>query len=253
MIDQDYSTGAPNLVAIDIAKDWNVALVQDASGQRHRFKFANRAADHNRFVQFLRSLTGLVRIGLEPTGDYHRPIAYRLLTEGFQVVSISSLALARFREARFGNWDKNDPKDAQVMLAMMAQGFVQVYYDPLFSGSHDWQELSNTYFQITLARTRLQHSLLSHHLPLYFPEFTRYWLSTRSEWFIRFLIRFPTPAAIRALDREDFIAEAWDLIGRKVSKQAKLEEMYTMAGKSIGLTVPLPQWLPRLHSRFSAT
>jgi transposase len=239
MIDQDYSTGAPNLVAIDIAKDWNVALVQDASGQRHRFKFANRAADHNRFVQFLRALTGLVRIGLEPTGDYHRPIAYRLLTEGFQVVSISSLALARFREARFGNWDKNDPKDAQVMLAMMAQGFVQVYYDPLFSGSHNWQELSNTYFQITLARTRLQHSLLSHHLPLYFPEFTRYWLSTRSEWFIRFLIRFPIPAAIRALDREDFIAEAWDLIGRKVSKRAKLEEMYTMAGESIGLPVVL--------------
>ncbi|MGI9071939.1 MAG: hypothetical protein ACR2JB_11665 [Bryobacteraceae bacterium] len=145
----------------------------------------------------------------------------------------------QFREARFGNWDKNDPKDAQVMLAMMAQGFVQVYYDPLFSGSHDWQELSNTYFQITVARTRLQHSLLSHHLPLYFPEFTRYWLSTRSEWFIRFLIRFPTPAAIRALDRENFIAEAWDLVGRKVSKRAKLEEMYLLASESIGLPLSL--------------
>jgi predicted DNA-binding WGR domain protein len=121
--------------------------------------------------------SGTVCIGLEPTGDFHRTIAYRLVAEGFQVVSISSLALSRFREARFGNWDKNDPKDAQVMLAMMAQGFVQVYWDPLFSGAHDWQELSNTYFQLTLARTRLQHSLLSHHLPLYFPEFTRYWLS----------------------------------------------------------------------------
>lgn len=239
MIDHLHSTAASNLVAIDIAKDWNVALIQETSGRRCSFKFANRSADHNDFVRYLHSLSGPVHIGLEPTGDYHRTIAYRLLTEGFQVVSISSLALARFREARFGTWDKNDPKDAQVMLAMMAQGLVQVYWDPLFSGSHDWQELSNTYFQITLARTRLQHSLLLHHLPLYFPEFARYWYSTRSEWFIRFLMRFPTPTAIRALDREAFIAEAWDLVGRKVSKRAKLEEMYTLASESVGLPVVL--------------
>jgi transposase len=239
MIDPLNSTTTANLVAIDIAKEWNVALIQESSGQRRSIKFANRFADYNEFVQYLHSLPGPVCIGLEPTGDFHRTIAHRLLTEGFQVVSISSLALARFREARFGNWDKNDPKDAQVMLAMMAQDFVQVYWDPLSSGYHDWQEISNTYFQVTLARTRLQHSLLSHHLPLYFPEFTRYWYSTRSEWFIRFLVRFPIPAAILALDREAFITQAWDLIGRKVSKRSKLEEIYVLAKESIGLPVKL--------------
>lgn len=239
MIDQQHSIAATNLVAIDIAKEWNIALIQETSGRRRKFKFANRRADHDHFVAFLHSLAGPVQVALEPTGDYHRNIAYRLLTEGFHVVSISSLALARFREARFGTWDKNDPKDAQVMLAMMAQGLVQIYWDPLFSGSHDWQELSNTYFHITLARTRLQHSLRLHHIPLYFPEFTRYWYSTRSEWFIRFLQRFPTPASIRALDRNAFITEAWDLVGRKVSKQAKLEEIYTLASESIGLPVAL--------------
>jgi transposase len=239
MIDHSHFTAATNLVAIDVAKEWNVALVQEPSGRRRSFKFANRRADHDEFIAFLHSLAGPVQVGLEPTGDFHRNIAYRLLTEGFQVVSISSLALACFREARFGTWDKNDPKDAQVMLAMMMQGMVQVYWDPLFSGSHDWQELSNTYFHITLARTRLQHSLLLHHLPLYFPEFTRYWNSTRSEWFIRFLHRFPTPASIRALDRDAFIAEAWDLVGLKVSKRAKLEEIYTLAHESIGLPISL--------------
>lgn len=31
------------------------------------------------------------------------------------------------------------------MLALMEPGMVQmIYWDPLFSGSHDWQELSNT-------------------------------------------------------------------------------------------------------------
>jgi transposase len=237
MADHANSTSEANLVAIDIAKEWNVVLVKDSSGGKRSFKVANTAADHEQLVRFLSALPGQVRIALEPTGDYHRPLAFRLLQAGFQVVSISSVAQARFREARYGTWDKNDPKDTRVILAMLEHGLVQTYYDPLFEGTRDLQELSNTYYQVTLARTRLQHSLLTHHLPLYFPEFARYWYSTRSEWFIRFLIRFPIPSAIRELTQERFVAEAWDLVGRKCSKQAKLEEIYELASASIGLPV----------------
>jgi len=190
-------------------------------------------------INALKSLPGRVVAAVEPTGDYHRPMAYRLLSEGIEVVSISSVALARVREARFGTWDKNDPKDAQVILSMLAQRMVQTYYDPLIAGTHDLQELANTYFQITLTRMRLQHSLLLHYIPLYFPEFARYWNSTRSEWFIRFLLRFPTAEAIRMLEFETFSREAWDLIGRKVAKRAWLAETYAMAAESIGLPVSL--------------
>jgi hypothetical protein len=84
MIDRDHSTSASNLAAIDIAKDWNAALVQEASGRRHSFKFANRRADHDDFVAFLHSLSGPVRVGLESTGDYHRSIAYVFLPKGSQ-------------------------------------------------------------------------------------------------------------------------------------------------------------------------
>ena len=202
MIDHLDCNVPANLVAIDISKDWNVVLVQEASGVRRSFKVANRRPDHDRLIVFLKSLPGHVVAAVEPTGDYHRPLAYRLLSEGIEVVSISSVALARVREARFGTWDKNDPKDAQVILSMLAQRMVQTYYDPLIAGTHDLQELANTYFQITLARMRLQHSLLLHYIPLYFPEFARYWNSTRSEWFVRFLLRFPTAQSIRMLDLE---------------------------------------------------
>ena len=239
MIDHLDSTVSANLVAIDIAKDWNVVLVQETSGARRSFKVANRKPDHDRLVVFLKSLPGRVVAAVEPTGDYHRPLAYRLLSEGIDVVSISSVALARVREARYGTWDKNDPKDAQVILSMLAQRMVQTYYDPLIAGTHDLQELANTYFQITLTRMRLQHSLLLHYIPLYFPEFARYWNSTRSEWFIRFLLRFPTAESIRMLDFETFSREAWDLIGRKVAKRAWLAETYAMAAESIGLPVSL--------------
>lgn len=237
MIDHKDCTAELNLVAIDIAKAWNVVLVREHTAARRRFKVANGRADHDQFVAYLKSLPGDVRVAFEPTGDYHRPLAYRLLTEGFEVRSVSSVALARIREARYGNWDKNDPKDAQVILHMLEQGLVQTYYDPLFNGTHDIQELANTYFHITLARTRLQHTLLLHYLPLYFPEFARYWITTRSVWFVRFLLRFPTPAAVRSLDFESFTQEAWDLLGKKVAKRAKIAEIYAMAAESIGLPV----------------
>jgi hypothetical protein len=50
---------------------------------------------------------------------------------------------------------------------------------------------------------------------------------------------FPIPSAIRALDREGFIAEAWKVVRRKVDKRAKLEEVYDLAGGSIGIPVAI--------------
>lgn len=69
--------------------------------------------------------------GFEATGNYHRPIAWRLLQAGFDVRLISSLALARTREALHNGWDKNDPKGAQVIRHMLRIGATQRYHDPL--------------------------------------------------------------------------------------------------------------------------
>ena len=62
MIDHFDSTASVNLVAIDVAKDWNVVLIQDVAGNRRSFKVANKRVDHDRFVAFLKSLPGRVRI-----------------------------------------------------------------------------------------------------------------------------------------------------------------------------------------------
>ena len=235
MADRADPTPACNLVAIDIARYGNAVLVETTSGKRHRFKMANSAADFSRLLSFLHGLPGTCRIGLEPTGDYHRPLAHRLLSAGFEVVSINSVALSRYREAIFNSWDKNDPKDASVILEMLRRGDVQRYVDPIVAGTHDLQELAKTYYQVSRARTKVQHSLINHGLPLYFPEMHRYWATTRNEWFVRFLLRFPTPAHIRSLSRAEFVDAAWEVVGRKVNKRAKLEEMWEMAGATAAL------------------
>jgi transposase len=74
-------------------------------------------------------------------------------------------------------------------------------------------------------------------LPLYFPEVDRFRNNTRSDWFFALLERFPVPASITALSKEDFVAAAWDLAGRKVAKARLLGDIYETARSSIALPI----------------
>jgi transposase len=228
------------LVAIDIAKVRNEVLIE-ASGQkrRRRLSVLNSRAEHDRLIEMLQAYGRPVVCAFEATGNYHRPIAWRLAEAGFEVQLVSSLALARTREALHNSWDKNDPKDAQVILHMLRIRATQVYHDPLRVGINDVQELSKTHEAIVRAKTEIQHRILTHYLPLYFPEIERFRGNSRSDWFFAFLDAFPTPANITALTKEEFVKEAWDVVGRKVSKTQILMDIYQTARTSIGLPLPL--------------
>jgi transposase len=224
-------------VAIDIAKGINVALVEHADGRQQRFRFSHERSDYDRLVEYLRGCAQPCRVALEPTADYHRTIAYRLISEGFDLVLVSSVAGARLREAVFNSWDKNDPKDAQVIMRLLKQGMTQRYCDPLLTRTHDLQELAKTYQHISRARTRLQHVLLTHYVTLYFPEIERFWAPQRNGWFIRLLIQFPTPASIAALSVEEFRDRIWKSMGRRVHKEAKIQQIHALAKRSIALPI----------------
>jgi transposase len=110
---------------------------------------------------------------------------------------------------------------------------------PLAAGINDVQELSKTHEAIAGAKTQVLHRIQTHYLPLYFPEVDRFRQNSRSDWFFAFLDRFPTPASITALDKPAFIAAAWSVVGRKVSKERLLSDIYETAKTSIGLPIPL--------------
>jgi transposase len=226
------------LVAIDISKLRNDVLIEiPKTSRHHRLVVVNTRAEHDRFIDRLLAFGLPVIAGFEATGNYHRPLAYRLLQAGFALRLVSSVGLARTREALHNSWDKNDPKDAQVILHMLKIGATQTYSDPICSGINDIQELSKTHEVISKAKTELWHRLLTHYLPLYFPEIARFAGNSRSDWFLAFLERFPTPASITIHLKEDFIDEAWDVVGRKVSKARLLGDIYETARASIGLPV----------------
>lgn len=88
--------------------------------RRRRLTVLNTRSEHDRFVNLLRET------GFETTGNYHRPFAFRLLDAGFTLRLVSSVALARTREALHDGWNRNDPEDAQASIAeapaLMRQG-----------------------------------------------------------------------------------------------------------------------------------
>ncbi len=171
------------LVAIDIAKIRNEILIESPGhARRRRLTVLNTRAEHDRLITLLTGFGQPVTCGFEATGNYHRPLAWRLLQAGFAVRLISSLALARTREALHNGWDKNDPKDAQVILHMLRIGAAKPHHDPLAHGINDIQELSMTHEAVSKAKTEVLHRIQTHYLPLYFPEAERSSRFRRFTW-----------------------------------------------------------------------
>jgi hypothetical protein len=74
---------------------------------------------------------------------------------------------------------------------------------------------------------------------LYFPEMERFYHASRSEWFCRFLCKFPTPQSITRYKTATFVKRAWVIVGRKVAKHRFLEEVHETACRSISLPAEL--------------
>jgi transposase len=74
-------------------------LIEAVPAQRQRFRMANTAEDYQRLADYVRGTAAPVLIGFEATGNYHRPLAYFLQRQGFQLRLIPALALERTGEA----------------------------------------------------------------------------------------------------------------------------------------------------------
>lgn len=99
---------------------------------------------------------------------------------------------------------------------------MQFLHDPLATGVADIQESSKTREIVSRSKTELWHRILTHYLPRYFPKAERYHRSSRTDWYLAFLEKYPTPHMITAMSRETFNADAWQVAGRKVSKERLL-------------------------------
>ena len=229
----------PAWVAIDVAKNRHDALVE-AKGGRRRLTISNTLEDFNKLANELRP-HGKCEIAIQRTGDDHRPLANFLIRQGYHVHFVSSIATNRTREALFNSWDKNDPKDAQVILHLLKSGTTQTYADPLEAGTHDLQEPLGTYRQVVDRKTRVYHSLQTHYLPLYFPEAAPSFGSPRAEWFLEFFAR--RHARLRCLRMKKAFVKMFTAKGGRITMRRRLvADYYEAAKESVGIPVTADSW-----------
>jgi transposase len=230
------TASTPAWLAVDVAKNRHAGLLEDETGVRRRLTIPNTQEGFEELARVL-ARHAPCEVALEPTGDYHWPLANFLLRQGHHVHFVSSIATNRTREALFNSWDKNDPKDAQVILHLLKSGTTQVFADPLLRGNQDLQELLGTYRQVADRKTRIYHSLMTHYLPLYFPEAEPFLSNPRCEWFLEVMHVAPCPSAVLQYSKLTFVKRFTAVGGHFTSRQSLVASYYEIAKESVGIPV----------------
>jgi transposase len=226
------------IVGIDIAKDRHHAFFGTATGKTllRRLVFSNDEEGCRKLLEqaeALRVRHGLKRVvyGMEPTGNYHKPLGEYLIQMGRMVVLVSGVTAKHNRESLDGRWDKHEDKDSANVADLISQGKCLYYEYPtvelrglrgLLSLKRRLKRQEQSY------RVRIRNHLIAQ----YFPEMDRDYERLGAEGLS--VVRWCLAASeIAQLDVDPFIER---VTSRRVNmeKRRRLEALWEKAGESIG-------------------
>ena len=175
------------IVGIDVAKGKHHAFFGTATGKTllKRLVFENDLAGFERLHMHMESLKvehslSKVVFGLEPTANYHKPLAEYLIKCGHNVVLVSGVAVSNNRELLNGRWDKHDDKDSANIADLISQGKC-LYYDYPSILVRDLRNLLSLKRRLKKQEHGSSVRIRNHLLAQYFPELDRYFRAERSE------------------------------------------------------------------------
>jgi transposase len=226
------------IVGIDVAKEKHHAYLGTATGKTllRRLIFENsmkgfeKLLDYAETIKIEHSLEKVV-FGLEPTANYHKPLAEYLIKSGYNVILVSGVAVARNRELLDGRWDKNDDKDSANVADLISQGKCQ-YYDHASIALRDLRGLLSLKRRLKKQEHGTKARIRNHLLAQYFPEFDKYFEkgSTISLAIVKWCLK---PSKIWNMEFEEFV----HLVAPRVRtrcQEKRLREIWDLAIESIG-------------------
>jgi len=224
------------VVGIDVAKERHYAFFGTAAGKTLLRKLVFDNTDEG-FKKLLlhaallkaRHALGKAVFGLEPTGDYHKPLGEYLITHGHTVVLVGGSAVKRNRELLNGRWDRNDTKDAANVADLIIQGKCLFYEHP----SPFVRELRSL-LSWKRKLKKLEHAcmvrLRNHLVAQYFPELDPYYRCSEGPAIVRWCF---DPHEIASLPFSAFARLVSSRSGGEQQKM-RLSEIHTKAARSIG-------------------
>jgi transposase len=226
------------IVGVDIAKDKHHAFFGTATGKTllKRLVFENSIDGFEGLLAYTEAIKVQhclckVVFGLEPTANYHKPLAEYLIKCGHNVVLVSGVAVTRNRELLDGRWDKNDNKDSADVADLISQGKCQ-YYDYPSMPMRDLRNLLSLKRRFKKQEHGTRVRIRNHLLAQYFPEFDRYFGKGCSESLpiVKWCLN---PSIIAGMEYDEFAQLIAPRV-KTIGQENRLKAIWDLAIDSIG-------------------
>lgn len=226
------------IVGIDVAKDKHHAFMGTATGKSllRKLIFENNLEGFSKLLErseAIRTQNALDKVvfGLEPTGNYHKPLAAHLIGCDRQVVLVAGKAVKNNRELLDGRWDKNDDKDAANVADLVSRGKC-FYYDNPPSTINDLRQLLSLRRRLKKEEHSLRMRIRNTVLSQYFPELDSFYSACESETLsiVRWCL---DPSSIAGMDFEHFFSMV-TTARRGIAQRLRLQKIHRLSHESVG-------------------
>ncbi len=227
------------IIGIDVAKEKHRAFFGTAQGKTllKNVIFDNTIEGFEKLdayaerVKVQYSLPKVV-FGIEPTADYHKPLAEHLLKCGRMVVLVGGAAVKHNRSLLNGRWDKNDDKDSSNIADLIAQGKCMFYEYPLMT-LRNVRVLNALKRRLKKREHGLSAYIRNHLLAQYFPELDKYYGPSETLAVVRECL---DPSAIAGMEYDDFCRTVAP--GKMtLARERRVGAIWRAAVNSIGCTM----------------
>jgi transposase len=226
------------VVGIDVGKDKHHAFMGSATGKSlfRKLILENNLNGFSRLLKIAEAIkvqNGLSKTvyGVEPTGNYHKPLARHLIRCDCNVVLVSGVAVKRNRELLNGRWDKNDTKDAANIADLVSRRRC-LYYDCPSPSIIELRALLSLRRRLKREEHGLRMRIRNNLLAQYFPELDRFYSACESESLA--IVRWcPNPDTIAAMEFGEFF-HLVTTTRRGVAQTLRLRKIHGLAAESVG-------------------
>ena len=226
------------VVGIDVGKDKHHGFMGSATGKSlfRKLIFENNLDGFSRLLKTadeIKSQNGLSKIvyGLEPTGNYHKPLASHLIRCDSNVVLVSGEATKKNRSLLDGRWDKHDTKCAANIADLVSRGRC-LYYDCPSPSIFELRSLLSLRRRLKREEHGLKMRIRNTLLAQYFPELDRFYSTCESEslaivqWFLN-------PDTISAMEFGEFFHMVTKT-RRGIAQTLRMRKIHGLATESVG-------------------
>jgi transposase len=226
------------VVGIDVAKDKHHAFMGTATGKSllRKLIFENnldgfcKLLDCCKAIKKQNALSEVV-FGLEPTGNYHKPLGAHLIRCGCHVVLVTGKAVKNNRELLGGRWDRNDTKDAANVADLVSRGKC-LYYDYPSSRINELRQSLSLRRRLKKEEHSLRMRIRNNLLAQYFPELDSFYSACESEALA--IVRWCLdPARIAGMEFDAFFSQV-TRSRRGIAQKLRLQKIHRLAHESVG-------------------